>query len=277
MNLLLLAINPVAIRIGSSEHALEVRWYGILIAMGIILGFFIVQREMLKKGMHPDFLTDMLIWAIPISIISARIYYVIFTWDYYSEHPEQIIQIWNGGIAIHGALIGAVITAVIFTRKRGVSFWKVADITAPGLLIGQIIGRWGNFMNQEAHGGPVTEAFKENTIIPDWIMNQMTIDGVTYHPTFLYESMWNVAGLILILVLRRVITVKRGEIFLFYVIWYSIGRFFIEGMRTDSLYVIGALRAAQLVSVAGVVIGIAILLYRRFIMKVNENYEEKRK
>ncbi|WP_153721026.1 prolipoprotein diacylglyceryl transferase [Sporosarcina cascadiensis] len=277
MNLLLLAINPVAIRIGSSEHALEVRWYGILIAMGIILGFLIVQREMLKKGMHPDFLTDMLIWAIPISIISARIYYVIFTWDYYSEHPEQIIQIWNGGIAIHGALIGAVITAVIFTRKRGVSFWKVADITAPGLLIGQIIGRWGNFMNQEAHGGPVSEAFKENTMIPDWIMNQMTIDGVTYHPTFLYESMWNVAGLILILVLRRVITVKRGEIFLFYVIWYSIGRFFIEGMRTDSLYVIGALRAAQLVSVAGVVIGIAILLYRRFIMKVNENYEEKRK
>ncbi|WP_301108244.1 prolipoprotein diacylglyceryl transferase [Sporosarcina sp.] len=276
MNVMLLAINPVAIRIGSSEHALEVRWYGILIAMGIVLGYLIVQREMLKRGMHPDFLTDMLIWAIPISIISARIYYVIFTWDYYSVHPEQIIQIWNGGIAIHGALIGAVITAVIFTRKRGVSFWKVADITAPGLLIGQIIGRWGNFMNQEAHGGPVSAAFKENTIIPDWIMNQMTIDGVTYHPTFLYESLWNVVGLIVILVLRRVITVKRGEIFLFYVIWYSIGRFFIEGMRTDSLYVIGALRAAQLVSVAGVVIGIAILLYRRFVMKVDENYEEKR-
>lgn len=273
MNVSMLAINPVAISIGS----LEVRWYGILIALGIILGFMIVQREMLKRGMHPDLLTDMLIWAIPISIISARIYYVIFTWDYYRDHPEQIIQIWNGGIAIHGALIGAVITAVIFCRKRGVSFWKVADITAPGLLIGQIIGRWGNFMNQEAHGGPVSEAFKESTIIPDWIMNQMTIDGITYHPTFLYESLWNVVGLILILVIRRMLKMKRGEVFLFYVIWYSIGRFFIEGMRTDSLYVIGSLRAAQLVSVAGVVIGIAILLYRRYVMKVKENYNDKQK
>ncbi|EGQ20252.1 prolipoprotein diacylglyceryl transferase [Sporosarcina newyorkensis 2681] len=277
MNLFLLAINPVAIRIGTSDTALEVRWYGILIALGIVLGYIIVQREMLKRGMHPDFLTDMLIWAIPISIISARIYYVIFTWDYYRDHPGQIIQIWNGGIAIHGALIGAVITAIIFTRKRGVSFWKVADITAPGLLIGQIIGRWGNFMNQEAHGGPVSESFKENTIIPDWIMNQMTIEGVTYHPTFLYESMWNVVGLILILIIRRVLKMKRGEIFLFYVIWYSIGRFFIEGMRTDSLYVIGSLRAAQLVSVAGVIIGITIWLYRRYVMKVNENYEDGQK
>lgn len=273
MNISMLAINPVAISIGS----LEIRWYGILIALGIILGFMIVQREMLKRGMHPDLLTDLLIWAIPISIISARIYYVIFTWDYYRDHPEQIIQIWNGGIAIHGALIGAVITAVIFCRKRGVSFWKVADITAPGLLIGQIIGRWGNFMNQEAHGGPVSESFKENTIIPDWIMNQMTIEGVTYHPTFLYESLWNVVGLILILVIRRMLKMKRGEVFLFYIIWYSIGRFFIEGMRTDSLYVIGSLRAAQLVSVTGIVIGIAILLYRRFVMKVKENYDDKSK
>lgn len=274
MNYSVLAINPVAISIGSSETALEIRWYGILIALGIVLGYLVVQREMLKRGMHTDFLTDLLIWAIPISIISARIYYVIFTWDYYRDHPEQIIQIWNGGIAIHGALIGAVITAVIFTKKRGVSFWKTADIAAPGLLIGQIIGRWGNFMNQEAHGGPVSESFKENTIIPDWIMNQMTIDGVTYHPTFLYESLWNVAGLILILIIRRVVKMKRGEIFLVYVIWYSLGRFFIEGMRTDSLYVVGALRAAQLVSVAGVVIGLAVLLYRRYYMKVQENYAD---
>lgn len=277
MNGLLLAINPVAIRIGSADTAIEVRWYGILIALGIILGFMVVQREMLKRGMHPDFLTDLLIWAIPISIISARIYYVMFTWDFYRQHPEQIIQIWNGGIAIHGALIGAFITAAVFARKRGVSFWKVVDITAPGLLIGQIIGRWGNFMNQEAHGGPVSDAFKEQTIIPDWIMNQMTIDGITYHPTFLYESLWNVVGLILLLVIRRAVKVKRGEIFLFYVIWYSIGRFFIEAMRTDSLYVIGSLRAAQLVSVTSIVLGVALFIYRRYVMKVRENYEERRK
>ena len=186
-----LAINPIAFSLGP----LEVRWYGILIALGIVLAFIVVQKEMVKRGMHPDFLTDLLIWAVPIAIISARIYYVIFSWDYYKDHPGQIIQIWEGGIAIHGALIGAFITTYFFTKKRGISFWKVVDIAAAGLLIGQIIGRWGNFMNQEAHGGPVSEKFLETTIIPDWIMNQMTIEGVTYHPTFLYESMWNIVGL----------------------------------------------------------------------------------
>ena len=151
----LLAINPIAFQIGS----LPVRWYGILIALGIVLAFIVVQREMVKRGMHPDFLTDLLIWAVPIAIISARIYYVIFSWDYYKDNPGQIFQIWEGGIAIHGALIGAFITTYVFTKRRGVSFWKVVDIAASGLLIGQIIGRWGNFMNQEAHGGPVSENF----------------------------------------------------------------------------------------------------------------------
>ena len=132
----------------------------------------------------------------------------------------------------------------------------MVDIAAAGLLIGQIIGRWGNFMNQEAHGGPVSEKFLETTIIPDWIMNQMTIEGVTYHPTFLYESMWNIVGLIIIISLRKV-NLKRGEMFLFYLVWYSVGRFFIEGMRTDSLYVIGELRAAQLVSVITIIVAIA--------------------
>ncbi|REB04734.1 prolipoprotein diacylglyceryl transferase [Sporosarcina sp. BI001-red] len=264
----LLAIDPVAFSFGT----FEVRWYGILIATGIILAFLLVQKEMVKQKMHPDFLTDMLIWAVPISIISARIYYVTFSWDFYKDHPGDIIKIWEGGIAIHGALIGAIITALIFTRKRGVSFWKVADITAPGLLIGQIIGRWGNFMNQEAHGGPVSQSFLENNIIPDWIMNQMTIDGITYHPTFLYESLWNVVGLALILLLRRV-NLRRGEIFCFYIIWYSVGRFFIEGMRTDSLYG-GGLRAAQVVSILGVLIALGILIYRRFIMKTDVRYND---
>lgn len=264
----LLAIDPVAFSFGT----FKVRWYGILIATGIILAFLLVQKEMVKQKMHPDFLTDMLIWAVPISIISARIYYVIFSWDFYKDHPGDIIKIWEGGIAIHGALIGAIITAVIFTKKRGVSFWKVADITAPGLLVGQIIGRWGNFMNQEAHGGPVSQSFLENNIIPEWIMNQMTIDGITYHPTFLYESMWNLVGLAIILLLRRV-NLKRGEIFFFYIIWYSVGRFFIEGMRTDSLYG-GGLRAAQVVSILGVLIALGIFIYRRFIIKTDVRYND---
>ncbi|KXH79335.1 prolipoprotein diacylglyceryl transferase [Sporosarcina sp. HYO08] len=263
-----LAINPVAISLGP----FSIKWYGILIALGIILAFIVVQREMVKRGMHPEFLTDLLIWAVPISIITARIYYVVFEWDVYKNHPEQIIQIWNGGIAIHGALIGAFLTTYFYTKRRGVSFWKVVDIAAPGLLIGQIIGRWGNFINQEAHGGPVSTHFLETTIIPDWIMKQMTIDGVTYHPTFLYESLWNVVGLIIILLLRKV-NLKRGEMFLFYLTWYSLGRFFIEGMRTDSL-LIGGLRTAQLVSITTIIIAVVIFIIRRFVQKVDVNYKD---
>ena len=218
----LLAIDPTAFSLGP----IDIRWYGILITTGIILAFIVVQKEMVKRGMHPDFLTDLLIWAVPLSIISARIYYVIFSWDSYKDNPADVFKIWEGGIAIHGALIGAFLTTYFYTKRRGISFWKVVDIAVPGILIGQIIGRWGNFINQEAHGGPVSQSFLENTWIPDWIMNQMTIDGVTYHPTFLYESLWNVVGLIIILLLRRV-PLKRGEMFFFYLTWYSIGRYFI--------------------------------------------------
>lgn len=269
MNFEMLAIDPVAIQIGS----LSIRWYGIIIAIGIVLAFIVVQKEMVKRGMHPDFLTDLLIWAVPISILSARIYYVVFSWDYYREHPEKIIRIWEGGIAIHGALIGAFLTTYIYTKLKGISFWKTTDIAAAGIFIGQIIGRWGNFVNQEAHGGPVSEKFLETAPIPNWIMNQMTIDGVTYHPTFLYESLWNVVGLIIILSLRRV-NLLRGEMFLFYLVWYSVGRFFIEGMRTDSLYG-GDLRAAQLVSVTTIVIAIAIFIFRRYVQKVQVRYQDK--
>ncbi|MFS0577213.1 prolipoprotein diacylglyceryl transferase [Sporosarcina sp. 179-K 3D1 HS] len=266
----LLEINPVAFSLGP----FPVRWYGILIVSGIVLAYLVVQREMVKRGMHKDFLTDLLIWAVPISILCARIYYVVFSWDYYKDHPGQIIQIWEGGIAIHGALIGAFLTTYFYTKKRGVSFWKVVDIAAPGLLIGQIIGRWGNFINQEAYGGPVSERFLETTIIPDWIMKQMTVEGVTHHPTFLYESMWNVVGLIILILLRRV-NLKRGEMFLFYLVWYSFGRFFIEGMRTDSLYVIGELRAAQLVSVIAIVIAIILFITRRYIQKIDVRYRDR--
>lgn len=265
----LLAIDPTAFKLGP----IEIRWYGILITTGIILAFIVVQKEMVKRGMHPDFLTDLLIWAVPIAIISARIYYVIFSWDSYKDNPANIIKIWEGGIAIHGALIGAFLTTYVYTKRKGISFWKVADIAAPGILIGQIIGRWGNFINQEAHGGPVSQSFLENTWIPDWIMQQMTIEGVTYHPTFLYESLWNVVGLIIILLLRKV-RLKRGEMFFFYLTWYSIGRYFIEGMRTDSLYG-GDLRAAQIVSILAIVFAVAMFIYRRFIKKVNVHYQDK--
>ncbi|HEY4532039.1 MAG TPA: prolipoprotein diacylglyceryl transferase [Kurthia sp.] len=257
MDLLLLDINPIALKIGF----LEVRWYGIIIASGIIIAYLIGQREMSKRGFKDDFLTDLLIWAVPIAIICARIYYVIFEWGYYKEHPGQIIQIWHGGIAIHGALIGGALTVYFFCKCRGVNFWKVADILAPSIIIGQIIGRWGNFMNQEAYGGVVDRSFLESLYIPDWIIEQMNVGGFYHHPTFLYESMWNVVGLIVLLLLRKA-NLLRGEIFLVYIMWYSFGRYFVEGLRTDSLY-IGPLRMAQLVSLVALVVAAIVLVYRR--------------
>lgn len=269
MDLLLLDINPIAFELGG----LRVRWYGILIALGIIIAYFVGQREMTKRGFKEDFLTDLLIWAVPIAIISARIYYVIFEWGYYKNHPGEIIQVWNGGIAIHGALIGSFITAYVFAKKRGVSFWKIADVLAPSILIGQIIGRWGNFMNQEAYGGVVERSFLENLHIPNWIIEQMNVNGFYHHPTFLYESLWNIAGLILLLVLRKV-NLLRGETFLIYIIWYSFGRYFIESLRTDSLY-IGPLRMAQLVSLVALIIAVIVLIYRRRTMKPKVHYKDE--
>jgi phosphatidylglycerol:prolipoprotein diacylglycerol transferase len=203
-----------------------------------------------------------MLWAIPIAIISARIYYVAFEWDYYSQNPGDIIKIWNGGIAIHGALIGSVITAIVFSKKRNISFWKLADIAAPSIILGQAIGRWGNFINQEAHGGEVTRSFLEGLFLPDFIVNQMYINGTYYHPTFLYESIWNLVGFVLLLSLRRV-NLRQGEIFLSYVIWYSIGRYFVEGLRTDSLMLTESLRIAQTISIGLIVLAVGLIVYRR--------------
>ncbi|MCL6570269.1 MAG: prolipoprotein diacylglyceryl transferase [Bacillus sp. (in: Bacteria)] len=256
-------INPVAFSLGP----IAVHWYGIIIGLGLALALYLAIKEENRRGLKKDTFADLMIWAIPIAIISARLYYVIFEWGYYAQHPGDILQIWNGGLAIHGALIGAVITTYIFAKKRKISFWKIADIAAPSIILGQAIGRWGNFINQEAHGGEVTRSFLEGLYLPDFIINQMFIDGSYYHPTFLYESLWNFAGFFLLLLLRRV-NLRSGEIFLTYVIWYSVGRFFVEGMRTDSL-MLGFLRMAQTISIGLVIGAVAILLYRRK-MKLSE-------
>lgn len=259
-------LDPIAFSLGP----IQVHWYGLIIGSGLALALFLAIREGNRRGLPKDTFADLMLWAIPIAIISARIYYVIFEWDYYASHPEEIPQIWNGGIAIHGALIGSVLTAYVFARKRGISFWKIADIAAPSIILGQAIGRWGNFVNQEAHGGEVTRSFLENLFLPDFIINQMYINGAYYHPTFLYESIWNFAGFALLMLLRRV-NFRRGELFLTYVIWYSVGRFFIEGLRTDSL-MLGSLRMAQTISIALIVGALAILIYRRMKQQSETRY-----
>ncbi|MEQ2527669.1 prolipoprotein diacylglyceryl transferase [Bacillaceae bacterium CLA-AA-H227] len=251
-------LNRVALEIGP----FTIYWYGIIIGIGIALGWLLATRETKKLGLPKDIFSDLLLWAIPIAIVSARIYYVLFKWDYYSENPREIIAIWEGGIAIHGALIGAVITAIVFAKKRGVSFWKLADVAAPSIILGQAIGRWGNFMNQEAHGTEVTRTFLENLSLPDFIINQMYINDSYYHPTFLYESIWNIVGFFILIIIRR-LQPKIGELFLSYVVWYSLGRFFVEGLRTDSLMLTDSLRIAQVVSLVLIMVAVFAIWFRR--------------
>lgn len=264
-------IDPIAFQLGP----LQVHWYGVIIGLGIALGLYLAISESKRLGLHPDTFVDLLVWAIPIAILSARAYYVAFEWDYYSQNPGDIIKVWNGGIAIHGALIGSVITALVFAKIKGISFWKLTDIAAPSIILGQAIGRWGNFMNQEAHGGEVTRSFLENLHLPQFIIDQMYINGTYYHPTFLYESLWNIAGFILLLILRRKANLRRGELFLSYVIWYSIGRFFVEGMRTDSLMLTEFLRVAQVISLVLIVVAAALIIFRRKSGLARHAYNDK--
>ncbi|MBC8081517.1 MAG: prolipoprotein diacylglyceryl transferase [Gorillibacterium sp.] len=225
-------IDKIAFSIG----VLDVTWYGIILALGALGGLILAIREGKRFGIIPDFFMDLLLIGVPSALVGARIYYVIFQWEDYRGNILDVFKIWEGGIAIYGALIGAFIGTFFYIRAKGYSFWRIADICAPGLLIGQLIGRWGNFINQEAYGGPVKESFLQDTLhLPNFIFNQMFIKGEYHHPTFLYESLWNLLGLLLYFWLRRRNFFRSGEGLLSYLVWYSIGRFFIEGLRTDSL------------------------------------------
>lgn len=267
-------LDRVFIQIGS----LPIYWYGVIIACGVFIGLYLATREADRLGMKKDTIIDLIIIAIPVAIISARIYYVIFEWQQYAGKPiTEIFAIWNGGIAIHGALIGSVITTIVYTKIKKVSFWKVVDIVAPSLILGQAIGRWGNFMNQEAHGGAISVGTYESIHqhLPDFIMNQMCIEGTYYHPTFLYESIWNLLVFSLLLILRKY-NPLRGEIFLTYLLTYSVGRYFIEGLRTDSLYIIPGLRTAQMISIILVIAAIGIMIYRRKTGLADVHYDGKK-
>jgi len=228
-----LKLDPIAFNLGP----LSVHWYGLILGTGALVGLLLAIREGRRFGLSPDFFLDLMLFGVPSAIIGARLYYVLFKWDYYMDHPGEIVQIWNGGIAIYGALIGALICGFFYFRHRGYSFWRLVDICAPSLLAGQMIGRWGNYVNQEAYGGPVEESFLRHTLhLPAFIVDQMNVEGTYHHPTFLYESLWSLVGLIVLFVIRRYWKALRaGEVFFAYVIWYSIGRFFIEALRTDSL------------------------------------------
>ncbi len=241
-------------------------WYGIIIAIGVLVGIYLAMRYAQKLGYDQEMIMDFCLLAIPLGIVGARLYYVIFSWSYYSKNPVDIIKIWEGGLAIYGAVIGGVISAFIFTRRRKINFWDLCDIAAPSLILGQALGRWGNFFNQEAYGYVVENPAWQ------WFPAAVYIDATAqwHMATFFYESMWNFAVFFFLLYYKRK-RKRSGEIFLLYLILYSIGRVVIEGLRTDSLYW-GPFRVSQLLS--GILIIAGIVLFIRGRRKGEVDIEE---
>lgn len=255
-----------------SIFSIDVYWYGVIIGTGIILSLFLALYEAKRTNQNPENYMDFTMIAIVVCVICARLYYVIFSWDYYSQHLSEIFAIRNGGLAIYGGIIGGVLTAYFYTKAKKLNFWLFADTAAPSLILGQIIGRWGNFFNREAFGG-YTEGLFAMRYMKDQVSNisqsvldkVVNINGVEYiqvQPTFLYESFWNLCVFIILMVLKR----KKkfdGEIFGLYIIGYALGRVWIEGLRTDQL-IIGStgIPVSQLLSAFLIVVGIVILYFR---------------
>ena len=237
-------------RVAFTLFGIDVMWYGVIISVGLLLGIFVALKECRRIGFKDDNLIDFLLVIIPAGIVCARLYYVAFSWDYYSQNLSEIVNIRNGGLAIHGGLFGGIIAGFIFCRIRKISFFRIIDIIAPSVILAQAIGRWGNFVNQEAHGGP--------TDLPWGIM----VDGVKVHPTFLYESIGNLIIFFFLVWYRKNKRKYEGEILALYLILYSAVRFFVEGLRTDSLMFLG-LRTAQIVSIGMAIAGIAIFYILR--------------
>ena len=235
-------------RVAFTIFGIDVMWYGVLIATGMLIGIALAIREAKRVGISEDDVLNIAIIAIPVAIICARLYYVIFSWDYYSQNPGEIFNIRGGGLAIHGGLIGGILTGFIYAKIKKLDFFKTADAVMVGMPLAQAIGRWGNFINGEAHGGP--------TSLPWGIM----VDGVKVHPTFLYESIWDFGIFLFIMFYMRKKKTYEGEVIVSYITLYSIGRFFIEGLRTDSL-MFGPIRMAQFVSLVGVVGGLVLHFY----------------
>ena len=240
---------------------IAIRWYGLLIAFAVLIGVTLSQYLAKRRGVEPDLIGDLAIWLIVAAIVGARTYYVLFQWQEYANRPEDIIAIWKGGIAIHGAIIGGALAALIFARLNRVSFWQLADLVAPSLILGQAIGRWGNFFNSEAFGTPTNLPWK--LFIPPGRRPLEYLNYDYFHPTFLYESIWNllVFALLLFLFFRgRAARLKVGTLALVYLIAYSSGRIWIEGFRTDSL-MLGPLRIAQVVSLVAIAVGVIGLIW----------------
>lgn len=249
----------------------DIYWYGIFIGLGVILGVLLALHEAKRTGQKPDAYLDFIIYAMIIAIIGARLYYVIFSWDFYSQHPEKIFAIREGGLAIYGGIIGGVLTAIVYSHLKKKSFWVMADTMAPSLILGQMLGRWGNFFNKEAFGGFTDNLFamryqlsqvRASDVTPDILQNLVTVNGVDYiqvHPTFLYESFWSLCVFVILLILQR----KKkfnGQVCATYFFGYALGRVWIEGLRTDQLC-IGNVPVSQALSAVLIIASVVLYVY----------------
>lgn len=257
-----------------SVFGFEIAYYGIVIGLSVVAGILMATHLAKKSGQDPDIYYDLAIYAVIISVIGARLYYVIFSWDSYKDDLLSIFNLREGGLAIYGGVIAAVITVAVYCRVKKLSFGVLADTACPGLILGQIMGRWGNFFNREAFGDYTDSLFamrlpldavRSSDVTEMMRSNMEVIDGIHYiqvHPTFLYESLWNVGVLLIMLLCWKKYKKFDGQILLVYLFGYGIGRFWIEELRTDSLMFFGTgLRVSQVLALVLVVVS-ALLAWK---------------
>ncbi len=238
--------------------SLNIHFYGVIIALGLVLAVVYGLRRRKQFGLTEDHLIDGVLWIVPFAILCARAYYCAFSWHEFQHNPISVLYIWNGGLAIYGGVIGAVVGVIVYCRVRKISIGATLDLVSLGFLIGQAIGRWGNFMNREAFGDPVSQDF----FLAMGLFNERTGQYQYFHPTFLYESVWNAVGFVALHFLSK----KRqydGQIALGYVAWYGLGRAFIEGLRTDSLWW-GPFRVSQLLAAVSCLAAVGVLVFMAF-------------
>jgi len=242
---------------------IKIYWYSVFILVGVLIGIFIVNKEAKRVGLSSVLINDLCFFIIPVALIGARLYYVLFNFSSYKDNYLDILKIWEGGLAIYGAIIAGIIFLICYCAKKQINILRTMDVFVPSLILAQAIGRWGNFFNQEAYGPLISRSLLEKMFIPEFIIEGMNINGSYYQPTFFYESIWCILGFILLMLIRYLWKKNKvGNITFIYFIWYGIGRFFIESLRQDSLY-IGDYRVSQIVSLVLIVVGVFGILFSK--------------
>lgn len=250
---------------------IKIYWYSFLICLGAVIGAVLAVKEAKKNNISKDIMLNYFFYLIIIGIIGARLYYVLFNISSYQNNLTDIFKVWEGGLAIHGGIIAGIIFTYFYSKKYNINFFKMTDIAVVSLILAQAIGRWGNFFNQEAYGPVTTYENLRNSHIPGFIIDNMFIGGEYHQPTFFYECVWCLAGFLFMLIIRSYRKLHIGNITAFYMIWYGMGRYYIESLRADSL-MLGNIKVAQLVSIISIIVGIVIILVTSLVKKYKINY-----